>query len=669
MLTARRNRTLDVSVHDGNRNLSRHAIKAVTTADIVLGFIRAGTESLHNLLIEKVQEPEQDVLEDEQTNDHDPVLGAQVQDARRDVGQKDADKPMSWNTIRREVIPPFVKAVAFTVDSESMDTDRREQLRSQFPEVIITPDCTKARKVAEKPKGVMRMTIELDESELAENPKLDSAVREQFPWASIDSRTGPNTSRRRTIQAVESISVSSRRLDPIKHLNDLAGYTSEPPSDDAFGYLFPVSNGWDQLPYARKLEVAHAQAIQGLYGKVAEGNGCSNCTKQGYDCKVYRPQLGNLSHMSFGHSCQHCRLRRTQCDLPAAIKARPTKASLAPLVSFDAGTQTLRGPAGDRTPSAAATPPKGSLVTRMSGGSSKMLLDTRTNEDHGGLSNSPRSHAPANGFETSPILECADYLNLGLEGVVRSVIHSMYGTLRRRKTIDVYVGERLSLAHHYSNLVNLYILAYAQNDLDLAFIVLLHFQYTNYHDDSMTELPNVEVATHAFKHLPYNSPLCQWIATIYCFLWPTRYHGDYDRFMNDNPGIDSTALTKLLYATTYARDPYTRGHDAGVLSSWCDVHDHTRDKPEQEALCWKMRAKTRLSLNEAIEIENNHMHDEAIAGFQMRDRLPSTHKQMEVSEPTSPSPTRKRKAEGTSPYPDKKSNRGRGRGRGRGYSR
>jgi hypothetical protein len=115
------------------------------------------------------------------------------------------------------------------------------------------------------------MIIELEE-DIVHKPELDSAI--------------PNTSKKRARQLTMADPATPRRADPMQHLKDFAAYAEHPPCDDEFGYQYPIGEEWGTLLYTRKIEIAHARAIQ-HHGKVLEGSPCSHCAKMGLTCKVY----------------------------------------------------------------------------------------------------------------------------------------------------------------------------------------------------------------------------------------------------------------------------------------------------------------------------------------------------------------------------------------------
>jgi hypothetical protein len=91
-----------------------------------------------------------------------------------------------------------------------------------------------------------------------------------------------------------------------------------PPDDQEFGYRFNVGNAWGTTLFSRKVEIAHARAIQKqAYGRNQwSGTQCSHCVKQGYSCRVCTDFiLINSPQLLLGYACQHCRLWGKDCDV------------------------------------------------------------------------------------------------------------------------------------------------------------------------------------------------------------------------------------------------------------------------------------------------------------------------------------------------------------------
>jgi hypothetical protein len=295
----------------------------IDAADIITEFIHAGAGFIGELLKDKVQPIEVD--ESVHSDDRDSVLG--MQDTTTNFAEPEAgEKSTSWDALRRSVIPSYVKDITFTITEEDLTGTTLEQLQTQFPGVAIVMDGViatgekirkeleqeKARLLQEKariehenaqieyeeaqkeveqekPRGIKQMVIELDDEELAQNPELDNAIRRRFPWAVVDTKAGPNTSRKRAQRMT-----ATRRVDPLQHMDDWGFYAREQPYDEEFGYHYPIGEGWDELPFTRRIEVSHARAIQHYHGKILVESGCSHCAEMGYTCKVYPAQLGNL---------------------------------------------------------------------------------------------------------------------------------------------------------------------------------------------------------------------------------------------------------------------------------------------------------------------------------------------------------------------------------------
>lgn len=51
-------------------------------------------------------------------------------------------RPVSWDTVRQEMVPPYVKAVSFAIDPQDLTPEREAHLKTHFPEVLIHGDPT-----------------------------------------------------------------------------------------------------------------------------------------------------------------------------------------------------------------------------------------------------------------------------------------------------------------------------------------------------------------------------------------------------------------------------------------------------------------------------------------------------------------------------------------------
>jgi len=496
-------------------------------------------------------------------------------------------RELSWEQIVDAKIPARVKEVAFTMEDKDLTPEYREELQADYPGVALRP-LSLMRKEAivpeeAKPKGVSEMIIELDEAEVAQNPLLDQMMRERYPWATIESRPIPSISRKRVRRTTESRSSSPRRPDPLEHLRDLAEYAvgPEPPAEEEFGYRYTIGKGWDTLSYPRKLEIAHARAIQHHHGKATDGPGCPHCVEKGYQCKVYLPQLCNLSHIAFGHSCQNCRLQGIQCGLPAAVRERtlvPTESAALRLDTQNV-PRTISGEAAYTPPPTTTTnTPKQTLISRIT-------YATPSDSD----ATTPFSRVESN---AQSILTFADNRDYPIHGNARRVLYAMYVNLIKKGETLPYGATHTTLGHHYDNIVTLYILTYLREEFDLAFLVLLRFQHTSC--DQAVPLPELETALQAFLWLPSDAPLCQWIIILYGLQGTTEeletWRGVLSRA---NKGVRRTeALEKLMHGVERVRGSSGRADIWTLLDEWCKVHDHADGSAEDDA-CAQMQSSLR----------------------------------------------------------------------------
>jgi len=230
---------------------------------------------------------EQSVGNARASEDRDSVLGTQGVVEGHITQQL---QPETWEAFRARSIPSSVNEVIFMMNEENVTSDDSETLRSRFPGVTFTYTSVPLTKPGtqaldkKQPLGVKTMMLELDEEQLAQSPMLEEEIRERYPWATIQAKASSNTSRKR-IPRPDDLVTSGQNLDPIQHLCDLAEYTKTPPPTPDFEVYDPETfEEWDKLAPARKLEVAHACAIQAQYGKTIDGGGCGHCVRAGYRC-------------------------------------------------------------------------------------------------------------------------------------------------------------------------------------------------------------------------------------------------------------------------------------------------------------------------------------------------------------------------------------------------
>jgi hypothetical protein len=306
--------------------------------------------------------------------------------------------------------------------------------------------------------------------------------------------------------------------------------------------------------------------------------------------------------------------------------------------------------------------PKPSLQSRITHGN---FTDTPTadGEDQvGGISATTYRTPTGPSGRVSEILSFADRIGLDLPEKAKTVIHSMYDKLKRVKETAPYgTHQCLSIQQHYENLVNLYILTDRKGELNLAYIVLLRIQNSNY--CCMDELPSAEVVVRAFEYLLPTSPLCRWFAILYSFLWGNDQLGEWDDFTKDHPTIKArpVAFAQLLYAITHTRDRLTMGGDAAVLRRWCEVHYHA--SVEEKERCDRMKNNLKLTPEDAERKENEEALERAQRVIQ---ELGTDARPVSSAGPSAPYVGGKRKTEDSPTRPNKAPYRGRGRPRGRG---
>ncbi|KAH8723371.1 hypothetical protein GQ44DRAFT_710175 [Phaeosphaeriaceae sp. PMI808] len=238
-------------------------------------------------------------------------------------------------------------------------------------------------------------------------------------------------------------------------------------------------------------------------------------------------------------------------------------------------------------------------------GSTRVVAANHNDQDNS-RSTSPNGLRPPNSISlgTSPtqlqISKFTDSIGLRLCNDNVTEVQKLYTTLLITSEVRSFAPRSTTLADYYTNLVTLYILLHKQDLHDLAYIVLLRFQNTN--QNRINSLPEIELAVRAFEHLPADSSLCRWFAILYSFLWGTQDNGEYNEFTENHSNLEVRALSKLLHAVAWFRDPFTKGHDAAVLSRWCDVHKHTEGSPEQQR-CKQMRKGLKMNDERAASME------------------------------------------------------------------
>ncbi|KAH7082724.1 hypothetical protein BKA63DRAFT_136934 [Paraphoma chrysanthemicola] len=676
---------LNLHLNAGGRMIGSYE---VDPAQIIQEFARVAVQGLRQLLVETpITEDSnsltrsslgKDVIDAdncEDRDDRDAVFSTRNM-TDEDSTRLNSHVALSWEVVRKDVIPASIKDVCFLVDETALGSSLEQDLKDQFPGVkvcsslhALNSPAKESISTREHPRGVKTMTIEMDDVECTKDPDLEQRIREQYPWATVTCGANTTVSSEEVTQDDHQASYQVNNADPFEHLRDLASFALETPSTQEFECYEPkILEGWSAFEPARKMEVAHARAIQADYGEVVDGGGCGPCLERGYSCKAYGQVFRNLAVTKLGHACQNCRLRDITCDLG------PPRVSPPPTARRHTGLQVDTGIADPvlmrdsmLTPSSIATN-KLSVASRMS----TEDTESRTRgvvgvghgeEDHGSKTES-RSPSAVDGSTMgasnhSAILSLAENIGLHFSPHVGKIICEMYTQLHRSREVRPYVSRLYKLQDYYSNLVMLYILAYKQCEFDLAYIVLLRFQNTNY--SKMGSLPEIELALKAFEHLPTDSPLCQWFTILYSFLWGTQDVGHYRKFTQDHPDLEPLALAQLLYTVAYVRDPFIEGHDAAVLSRWCDVHDH-EEGSEDHRFCESMQVGLKLGLKEAVRKDEERML--AIAKERVvryGSQRPDNHAD---SIRPSPSTKGKRNAESSPARPSKKSKRG-----GRGVSR
>jgi hypothetical protein len=201
----------------------------------------------------------------------------------------------------------------------------------------------------------------------------------------------------------------------------------------------------------------------------------------------------------------------------------------------------------------------------------------------------------------STIYKVADCIGLKLGKASRLLWHHW---MTKREILPFNATSKDQLNQLYRKLVTVYIHAYHKGELALCYELLLRFQSINFSDRD--DLPELTTAVLAFQFLPEKDPLCQWIATLFAFLWQTRLYESRDEVLKLFAEVNSDAFCKFLFAVAWVRDPHTKGHNTAVLDQWCEVHDHENGSAE-EASCKMVRDRLKEHLD---SIRNKEARDE-----------------------------------------------------------
>jgi hypothetical protein len=299
-------------------------------------------------------------------------------------------------------------------------------------------------------------------------------------------------------------------------------------------------------------------------------------------------------------------------------------------------------------------------------------MHAKSNESCASTSTEPDHHPPPNDQDVrlqrtrgscstptaSPLLDIRADIKLELfETVALSPLKRMFKQWQDYGELKQWAPKLGDVQQFNLNLVRLYILDYYEKQMlsspkkiSLASAVLLQFQATAYQHGG--DIPKFETAAYAYKYLPYFSPLCRWIRIEYAYLWGTQdelisYKKMPKTFpeLDDMAFTDAKALLDLMYGVTWERDPHIRGHDAAVLSRWCEVHNHA--DVGEKALCDKMRPHVQAWLKDAEEEQERQRLEDAISEFQKHDNLVAMKNRLQELRTKTKTKKSKRKAEGS----------------------
>ncbi|KAF2025704.1 hypothetical protein EK21DRAFT_93024 [Setomelanomma holmii] len=328
---ARLKRKLGLRVNARTRVLGSYE---VDPALIIQEFAQVGAKALRRSLIEEPPEdistasiekpaPNNVIIPEHTVNvdERDSVFG--TQSVLEDPSAHENSHPdLSWESVRDDLIPASVNEVIFRVNQNTLDTPEEQLLRDQFPGMSISSVPVKdmpqktVSSASKLPRGIKSMVIELDHTEISQDPMIEEDIRKQYPWAAFKLNNEAHTTARQVSHITHGDRPDHRDCGPLKHSSDLADFLREPPATQDFEIYDPqVHEDWDTLEPTRKLDIAHARAIQSSYGKVVDGGGCAQCVERGYKCRVYASDVRDKSFTPLGKSCQNCLIRNITCRL------------------------------------------------------------------------------------------------------------------------------------------------------------------------------------------------------------------------------------------------------------------------------------------------------------------------------------------------------------------
>jgi hypothetical protein len=566
--------TLNIVCYAGDRKLgsfdidASHAIMEMAALGAkVMGILKSKVQNaLTPPTLEVAIKEELDSMSDTQS----------VVEEQDDLNSENEDDDPPWEWFQR-TLPSYVEKVALVVDEQYMTANHQEEVKIRYPGAVIrastpppveeTPDLVQAE--VKKPRGIKRAYFEVDQAELEKDPQLSDSISKLFPWVSLRPEQSRSQSRQQetfaviasTPSTVESISdtpstahvleQSAKNCHNMVHgpspielnISDTMSLTQHgtlfskfmvyPPSDTEFGYTFPIKTKWNKLSPERKMIIAHARCIQGVSGQWMDKinrTGCSNCMRNGYKCRVYRPFM-TLANLDPGHACQHCRIQNRTCD---SVDPTP-RGLLAERISF--------GPAGQPGASTKNSSGEGGTPTGVSSYDIVTTICQKIN------------------------------LKLAREDIVQRMYNDFYrsNTIRSFHTTSDF--KTSSLRHYYDNLVGLCIIGNETEDKDLEMAAFTKCQETNY--SFLGSLPTIYTALTGFAKLPSDSALCQWTVKLFAYLWDTPQNGgDWENFWASvKDAFNTETVAEFLYRIAYVRDISPGGY-LRILESPCDFHEH-----------------------------------------------------------------------------------------------
>ncbi|PSN72415.1 hypothetical protein BS50DRAFT_569907 [Corynespora cassiicola Philippines] len=543
-----------------------------------------------------------------QAQQNDDLIFESLFEGSQTVGQ--AQEPLAWESARKDVIPAYVQRVDFKVLEDDKTFEIEQELESRFPDVAIQyvsqEELDGKPKSIEEPRAVQKATFEVDADELKRDPSLEEKLRGRFPWADLRPATPlklvvpaqtqetaeycppsqkltlnvmvqsqetvtrvPPKARLDLVVLASSQEVKTRKTKPMQYMIDILCYAWEPYKERETGYEYVTSKSWGELDTARRLEIAHARAIQGRYGMESE-KPCTGCVKRDLKCKVYRSSwFKNVPVPQITNTCQNCRLFEDDCSHLIIEEVSMVNSKMCSMV--DQATQTTET----------------QLVSTLD--ESGTYVEKKADMDCSSTSRMAKAEPSWRGFKDEqrpPVrvhhddwdkIALKHGLKLGKSQVIDGLMKHFYNVGQVRAYLPYYY-----LPHYFENLVDLYILSLFLCNDALSYATLIRFQITTF---EQMHVPDLKTVLRLYHFCP-QSPLTRWVTILFSYLWRADYGLDFDTCYKQlhlrESQADDSALARFLYEVMCERHARMRGLTPSEgKSRWCEVHSHVRGSYEE----------------------------------------------------------------------------------------